>query len=95
MGGDFMIIVTMIKLISPKIEVTPTLSNKNVLCSIGIHYFLSYLFVFKDMVSLGSSCCPGTHYVDQAGPELTEICLPLFPKCLAFIIFYKLLFSYV
>uniref|UniRef100_A0A8C8UP70 Uncharacterized protein n=1 Tax=Peromyscus maniculatus bairdii TaxID=230844 RepID=A0A8C8UP70_PERMB len=25
--------------------------------------------------------CPGTHFVDQAGLELTEICLPLPHKC--------------
>jgi hypothetical protein len=32
-------------------------------------------------VSLGSSGCPGTHFVDQAGLELTEIHLPLPPEC--------------
>lgn len=25
--------------------------------------------------------CPGTHYVNQAGLELNEICLPLPRKC--------------
>jgi hypothetical protein len=25
--------------------------------------------------------CPGTHSVDQAGLELTEICLSLAPEC--------------
>lgn len=32
----------------------------------------------------GSPCspgCPGTHRVDQAGPRLIEIQLPLLPKC--------------
>jgi hypothetical protein len=27
------------------------------------------------------SDCPETYYVEQAGLELTEICLPLPPKC--------------
>jgi hypothetical protein len=27
-------------------------------------------FVFRDRVSLYSPCCPGTHFVDQAGLEL-------------------------
>jgi hypothetical protein len=49
---------------------------------------LRYLFVWGrvfvfvlNMVSLHSSGCPGTHSVDQAGLELTEICLPLLPEC--------------
>ena len=37
--------------------------------------------LFQDRVSLCSPGCPGTHSVDQAGLELTEICLPLLPKC--------------
>jgi hypothetical protein len=32
-------------------------------------------------VSLCSPGCSGTHSVDQAGLELTEIHLPLHPKC--------------
>jgi hypothetical protein len=32
---------------------------------------------FQDRVSLSSSDCPGTHSIDQAGVELTEIHLPL------------------
>jgi hypothetical protein len=39
------------------------------------------LFVFQDRVSLCIPGCLGTHYVDQAGLELTEIFLPLPPKC--------------
>jgi hypothetical protein len=35
------------------------------------------IFVFQDRVSLCSPGCPGAHFVDQAGLELTEICLPL------------------
>jgi hypothetical protein len=38
-------------------------------------------FFFRDRVSLCSSGCPGTHFVDQAGLELREIHLPLPPKC--------------
>ena len=39
------------------------------------------LFVFRGRVSLcNSSGCPGTHLVDQAGLELTEIHLPLPPR---------------
>lgn len=26
--------------------------------------------------------CPTTSYVDKASPELTDICLPLSPKCI-------------
>jgi hypothetical protein len=37
--------------------------------------------VFQDRVSLCSPGCPGTHSVDQAGLELTEIHLPLPPEC--------------
>ena len=41
-----------------------------------------YLFgVVPDRVSLCSPGCPGTHSVDQAGLELTEICLPPCPEC--------------
>jgi hypothetical protein len=32
--------------------------------------FVFVLFVFRDRVSLYSSGCPGTHFVDQAGLEL-------------------------
>ena len=35
------------------------------------------LLCFRDRVSLCSPGCPGTHSVDQAGLELTEIHLPL------------------
>ena len=34
-------------------------------------------FVFQDRVSLRIFDCPGTHSVDQADLELTEICLLL------------------
>ena len=36
---------------------------------------------FQVRFSLHIFCCPGTHSVDQAGLELTEICLPLPPEC--------------
>ena len=34
--------------------------------------FFSF-FVFRDRVSLYSPDCPGTHFVDQAGPELRNL----------------------
>jgi hypothetical protein len=37
----------------------------------------SCLLAFWDWVSLCSPGCPGTHFVDQAGLELTEIRLPV------------------
>jgi hypothetical protein len=41
-----------------------------------------FLFLFVwDRVSLYSSGCPGTYYVDHAGLKLTEIHLPLPPEC--------------
>jgi hypothetical protein len=33
-------------------------------------YKLFFVFVFRDMVSLCSPGCPGTHFIDQAGLEL-------------------------
>jgi hypothetical protein len=33
-------------------------------------FFFFWLLVFGDRVSLYSPGCPGTHFVDQAGPEL-------------------------
>lgn len=48
--------------------------------------FKAYLILWggqvgiRDKVSLCSSGYPGIHYVNQAGPELTKICLPLPPK---------------
>ena len=35
--------------------------------------FVLFCFVFWDRVSLCSSCCPGTHFVDQAGLELRNL----------------------
>ena len=37
--------------------------------------FLNFMF---DRVSLNSPGCPGTHYVDQAGLELTEVRLCMY-----------------
>jgi hypothetical protein len=34
------------------------------------------ILFFQDRVSLCSPDCPGTHFVDQAGLELTEFSLP-------------------
>jgi hypothetical protein len=42
---------------------------------------LFFFFFFGDKVSLYSSDYPGTHHVDQADLELTEIYLTLPPKC--------------
>jgi hypothetical protein len=36
---------------------------------------------FWDRVSLCSPGCPGTHSVVQTGLKLTEILLPLLPRC--------------
>jgi hypothetical protein len=36
---------------------------------------------FQDRVSLCSPGCPGTHFIDQAGLEFTEINLTLAPEC--------------
>jgi hypothetical protein len=44
--------------------------------------FLFCFVVFQDGVSLCSPGCPGTCSVDQAGLELTEICLLLPSECL-------------
>jgi hypothetical protein len=33
-------------------------------------FFFFFFLVFRDMVSLYSSGCPGAHFVDQAGLEL-------------------------
>lgn len=42
-------------------------------------YFFVYLF--RERVFLSHPSCPGTHYIDQAGLELTEILLPMPPTC--------------
>jgi hypothetical protein len=36
----------------------------------GFFFFVFFVFVFRDRVSLYSLGCPGTHFVDQAGLEL-------------------------
>jgi hypothetical protein len=48
-------------------------------CFVG--WVLVCLIAFKNRVSLYSSGCPRIHYIDQAGLKLTEIQLPLPPKC--------------
>ena len=53
---------------------------RNGYLSLLIFFFLLFVFVFLDRVSLYSTGCPGTHSVDQAGLEL-RIRLPLPPKC--------------
>jgi hypothetical protein len=36
-------------------------------------FFFFFFLVFQDRVSLYSSGCPGTHFVDQAGLELRNV----------------------
>ena len=43
--------------------------------------FIMTLHIYIYSISLYSSACPGSHFVDQANLELTEICLRLPPKC--------------
>ena len=49
-------------------------------CLLVLFLFFAFCFVFRDMVSLCSSGCPGTHSVDQAGLKLRNppacLCLP-------------------
>ena len=59
---------------SPKEDLTGS-------CLFSFFFFFIFCFCFWDRVSLCSFGCPGTCYVDQAGLELTELNLPLHPKC--------------
>ena len=45
-------------------------------CCLSVLVFF-FLLVFQDTVCLCNPGCPGDLSVDQAGLELTEICLPL------------------
>ena len=48
----------------------------------GLVPFLFFVFLFfLRWGFLYSPGCPGTHYVDQAGFQLTEMLLPLPPEC--------------
>lgn len=38
-------------------------------------FLVLLLLLFETTVSLCSSGCPGTHYIDQVNLKLTEICL--------------------
>lgn len=40
-----------------------------------------FLFAFQDRVLLCSPSWLGTHYIGQAGLQLSVICLPLPPEC--------------
>ena len=53
------------------------------LAQVGLRALFPLLrvLVFQDRISQCSLGCPGTHFVDQADLKLTEICLPLPPKC--------------
>jgi hypothetical protein len=44
-------------------------------------FFVYLVFGVLRWVSLCNPGCSGTHSVDQAGLELTEVCLPLLPEC--------------
>ena len=63
---------------------THTQTHTYVVC---MHDFIC-LFAFYILLKFGlffsrhgNPGCPGTFSVDQAGPKLTEICLPLPPEC--------------
>ena len=45
----------------------------------GVLFVLSFVFLDKVSLCIRPSC-PGTHFVDQAGLEHTEICLPQAPS---------------
>jgi hypothetical protein len=55
-------------------KLEPQLSSSFVVVVFGFGFLFCFLFVFVfvfgDRVSLYSSGCPGTHFVDQAGLEL-------------------------
>lgn len=42
--------------------------------------FLFFLFFLRQSLTVYISGCPGIHYGDQDGLELTEMCLTLPPK---------------
>ena len=42
---------------------------------------IPFIFFFQGRVSVYSSDCPDTLFIDQAGLKLIEICLLLPPKC--------------
>lgn len=46
-------------------------------CDFGVHFCFDFFPVFLCV----GFCCPGTHCIDQVNLRLTEICLPLPPKC--------------
>ena len=43
--------------------------------------FVVFAYLFPDRVCLSSPVCVGTHFVDQAGLEFRDMCLPLPPEC--------------
>jgi hypothetical protein len=51
-----------------KILTITTYLKTNIWPCVVTHFF--FFLVFRDRVSLYSSGCPGTHFVDQAGLEL-------------------------
>jgi len=49
-------------------------------CVISLKLAVIHTPLPEEKVSLCSPGWPGTHYVDQAGLKLSEMCLPLLPK---------------
>jgi hypothetical protein len=50
-------------------------------------FFFFFFLVFQDRVSLYSSGCPGTHFVDQSGLELRNLPASA-SRVLGFILFF-------
>jgi hypothetical protein len=51
----------------------PSLQPQNHCLFVCLFIYFVFVFFFRDSVSLCSSDCPGTHYVDQAGLELRSL----------------------
>jgi hypothetical protein len=47
-----------------------SLNSQGLFCFVCLFCFVLFCLFFRDRVSLYSSGCPGTHFVDQAGLEL-------------------------
>ena len=65
-------------------ESTPFFLPLNTFFSKTLLFFLFFFFpffFFKTGFLCSFGACPGTYLVDQAGLELTEICLSLPPEC--------------
>jgi hypothetical protein len=67
-------------LTSPRPEAQRDFGFFGIVC-LFVCLFVGRGILFLDRVLLCIPGCPGTHCVDQAGLELREIHLPLFPEC--------------